>query len=161
MPSAIKRRNYLFMRIKSSKPKAPTKNKSSKEQLYYLHITDKGTQRVPFTSLPSDKLKKLIGNQSGDCTLAHTTNYLTNRDATIVHDDLFLNTDWPVTAQINNHLFKGAFVIIGDRDKPPYEPVGLTDDECDEIDAQIQYPLPFDLPGYELRSSKSPKPPVG
>jgi hypothetical protein len=120
--------------------KSGSAKKSTPKQTYLIHITANGLKRVPYAGEQEDALKVLVGDQSGNCTLGHTTNYLTNRDCNIAHDDRFLESDWPVTAVINRHTYQGSIVIYCQRDVEPYDIEGLTEKECLQVESEITLP---------------------
>ena len=66
----------------------------------------------------------------------------------IAGDDNFANKGWPVTTIINERWFRGALVILAERNRDPLgRPFlgetfldGLTADECKEVSSSIALP---------------------
>jgi hypothetical protein len=114
----------------------------------YLSITEAGVERRPFSGLTLDDLPPLIGDRTGKCHLALTRCYFASPVIVIANDDDYDSTDWPVSAVINDHPFRGALVILAERSVDPAAPPlagdtfldGLTARECKEVTLAIQPP---------------------
>lgn len=123
----------------------------------YLHVTGSGIERRPFSGLTLDDLPPLVGDRSGDGIVGLTRCYFPNPVFVIAADDDFGDKDWPVTALINGHPFRGALVVLAERTVDPDGPPlsgdtfldGLTARECQQALRSIQPPA-----GASLRRSR-------
>jgi len=114
----------------------------------YLHVTETGIERRPFSGLTLDDLQEMVGDGSGQCHLALTRRYFANPVVLIANDDDFESTSWPVTAVINDQPFRGALVILVERSvDPDASPLqgdtfldGLTPRECQQTLLSIKPP---------------------
>jgi hypothetical protein len=114
----------------------------------YLHVTETGIERRPFSGLTLDQLQQMVGDGSGQCRLGLTYRYFANPVLLIANDDAYAHTDLPVTAVINDVLFQGALVILAERsvdpDAPPLQEDtfldGLTPRECQQALLSIKPP---------------------
>jgi hypothetical protein len=135
---------------------------------FYLHITAVPQkfclERRPFGSLTFVDLPPLIGDRSGHGYVEITRRYFRNQPLFVIAaDDNFSNKDWPVTAVINDHWFRGALVVLAERSRDPAaRPLqgdtfldGLTVDECDEairwISGPPGRPLNWPVPRNRVR----------
>ena len=109
-----------------------------------LHI-----ERVSFSAAILDQLPSLVGDRSGNCTVEITRRYFRNQPLFVIAaDDNFGGKDWPVTAVINNCWFRGALVVLAERNRDPADPPlqgdtfldGLTAEECKEASSFIGAP---------------------
>ncbi len=130
---------------------------------FYLHVTavpnSLGIERRAFSAAVLDQLPSLIGDRSGHGLAAITRRYFRDQPLFVVaSDDNFGNhKDWPVTAVINDRWFRGALVVLAERNRDPAGPPlqgdtfldGLTAEECDEATRRIGGP-----PGRRLNWPK-------
>ncbi len=109
-----------------------------------LHV-----ERVSFSAAVLDQLPVLVGDRSGQCDVEITRRYFRNQPLFVIAaDDNFGGKDWPVTAVINNRWFRGALVVLAERNRDPADPPlqgdtfldGLTAEECDEATRWIGGP---------------------
>jgi hypothetical protein len=78
-------------------------------------------------------------------------------------DDNFANKGWPVTTIINERWFRGALVVLAERNRDPAgRPFlgetffdGLTADECKEVSPDIAFPPDAPRPKFPY----PPRPP--
>jgi hypothetical protein len=127
---------------------------------FFLHITavpkSIKIERRPFSTLTIDELRPLIGDQSGHCHVEITRRYFRNPVFVIAADDNFNSKGWPVTTVINERWFRGALVVLAERNRDPADRPfigetfldGLTEDECKEVSPYIG--LPPDAPRPKL-----------
>ena len=127
---------------------------------FYLHVTavpkSMSIERRPYSGLTIDQLRPLIGDQSGDCHVEITRRLFANPLFVIAADDNFNNKGWPVTTVISDQWFRGALVVLAERNRDPAgRPFigdtfldGLTDEECKEATRYIA--LPPDAPRPSL-----------
>jgi len=131
---------------------------------FYLHVTavpkSISIERRPFSGITIDQLRPLIGDQSGHCHVEITRRLTSNPLFVIVADDNFNNKGWPVTTSINECWFRGAVVVLAERNRDPVgRPFigdtyldGLTAEECDEATSWIGLPPnarpPWPFPRY-------------
>jgi hypothetical protein len=112
---------------------------------FFLHVTavpkSISIERRPFSPAVLDQLASLVGDRSGHCTVEITRRYFRNHPLFVVAgDDNFANKGWPVCAVINDRWFRGALVVLAERNRDPAGPPlqgdtfldGLTAEECDE-----------------------------
>ena len=112
---------------------------------FFLHVIpvekSLNIQRCPFSPAVLDQLPVLVGDRSGKCDVEITRRYFRNQPLFVIAaDDNFADKGWPVCAVINNRWFRGALVVLAERNRDPADPPlqgetfldGLTADECDE-----------------------------
>ena len=112
---------------------------------FFLHVipVEKSfhIERVSISAAILDQLPSLVGDRSANCTLEITRRYFRNQPLFVIAaDDNFADKGWPVCAVINNRWFRGALVVLAERNRNPADPPlqgdtfldGLTADECDE-----------------------------
>jgi len=117
---------------------------------FFLHITavpqSIGIERRPFSAAVLDQLPLLVGDRSGKCDVEITRRYFRNQPLFVIAaDDNFANKGWPVCAIINDRWFRGALVVLAERNRDPAGPPlqgdtfldGLTAEECDEASRWI------------------------
>jgi len=120
---------------------------------FFLHVTpvEKSLhiERVSFSAAVLDQLPVLVGDRSGNCTVEITRRYFRNHPLFVIAaDDNFADKEWPVCAVINNRWFRGALVVLAERNRDPADPPlqgdtfldGLTADECKEASSFIGAP---------------------
>jgi hypothetical protein len=119
---------------------------------FFLHVTavpkSIRVERRPFSGLTLDQLRLLVGDQLGDCHVEVTRRYFRNPLFVIAGDDNFANKGWPVTTIIHERWFRGALVILTERNRDPAgRPFlgetfldGLTAEECKEVSPYIAFP---------------------
>ena len=137
---------------------------------FFLHVTavpkSIGIERRPFSAAILDQLPSLVGDQSGYCQVEITRRYFRDLIFVIAADDNFAHKGWPVTSVINDRWFRGALVVLAERNRDPAgRPFigetfldGLTAGECTEASPYLGFP-----PGggpkfpYPPRPSKKPR----
>jgi len=137
---------------------------------FYLHVTpvEKSLNIVlcPFSPAVLDHLAVLVGDCSGQCDVEITRRYFRDLSFVIAADDNFGNKGWPVTSVINDRWFRGALVVLIERNRDPAgRPFigetfldGLTAEECKMASPYLGFP-----PGggpkfpYPPRPSKKPR----
>jgi len=120
---------------------------------FFLHVipVEKSlhVERVSFSAAVLDQLPVLVGDRSGQCDVEITRRYFRNQPLFVIAaDDNFADKGWPVCAVINNRWFRGALVVLAERNRDPADPPlqgdtfldGLTADECDEATRWIGGP---------------------
>lgn len=121
---------------------------------FFLHITTVsnrlGIERCPFSAVILDQLPSLIGDRSGHGLVEITRRYFRDQPLFVVaaDDNFGHHKDWPVTAVINNRWFRGALVVLVERNRDPAGPPlqgntfldGLTADECGDATRWIGGP---------------------
>ena len=119
---------------------------------FFLHVTavpkSIGIERRPFSVAVLDQLPSLVGDQSGHAQVEITRRYFRNLPFVIAADDNFSTKDWPVTSVINDRWFRGALVVLIERNRDPAgRPFigdtfldGLTAEECDDATRRIGGP---------------------
>jgi hypothetical protein len=120
---------------------------------FFLHVipVEKSlhVEQVSFSAAVLDQLPVLVGDRSGQCDVEITRRYFRNQPLFVIAaDDNFGGKDWPVCAVINNRWFRGALVVLAERNRDPADPPlqgdtfldGLTADECDEATRWIGGP---------------------
>ena len=90
---------------------------------FFLHVTpiekSISIERRPFSAAVLDQLPSLVGNQSGHCQVEITRRYLRDLIFVIASDDNFAHKGWPVTTIINERWFRGALVVLAERNRDP------------------------------------------
>jgi hypothetical protein len=89
-----------------------------------------------------------VGDCSGHCHVEVPRRYFRNPVFVIAGDDNFANKGWPVTTIINERWFRGALVVLAERNRDPAgRPFlgeafldGLTAEECKEVSPYIAFP---------------------
>jgi hypothetical protein len=119
---------------------------------FYLHVTavphSIGIERRAFSAPVLDQLRSLVGDQSGSSHVEITRRYFRDLPFVIAADDNFDTKDWPVTSVINDRWFRGALVVLVERNRDPAgRPFigetfldGLTAAECDDATRRIGGP---------------------
>ena len=119
---------------------------------FFLHVTavpnSIGIERRAFSAAVLDQLPSLVGDQSGHCQVEITRRYFRDLIFVIAADDNFAQKGWPVTSVINDRWFRGALVVLADRNRDPAgRPFlgetfldGLTANECKEVSSSIALP---------------------
>ena len=120
---------------------------------FFLHVTpvEKSlhVERVSFSPAVLDQLPVLVGDRSGNCTVEITRRYFRNHPLFVIAaDDNFASKGWPVCAVINDRWFRGALVVLAERNRDPASPPlqgdtfldGLTADECKDASSFIGAP---------------------
>jgi hypothetical protein len=119
---------------------------------FFLHVTavpkSIGIERRPFSAAVLDQLPLLVGDQSGHCQVEITRRYFRDLIFVIAADDTFAHKGWPVTSVINDRWFRGALVVLAERNRDPAgRPFigetfldGLTAGECKEASPYLGFP---------------------
>jgi hypothetical protein len=119
---------------------------------FYLHVTavpkSIGIERRPFSAAVLDQLPSLVGDQSGHAQAEITRRYFRDLSFVIAADDNFNNKGWPVTSVINDRWFRGALVVLIERNRDPAgRPFigetfldGLTAEECKVASSHLGFP---------------------
>jgi hypothetical protein len=120
---------------------------------FFLHVipVEKSlhVERVSFSAAVLDQLPVLVGDRSGKCDVEITRRYFRNQPLFVIAaDDNFADKGWPVCAVINDRWFRGALVVLAERNRDPVAPPlqgdtfldGLTADECKEASSFIGAP---------------------
>jgi hypothetical protein len=119
---------------------------------FYLHVTlvpkSISIERRPFSDRALDQFRLLIGDKSGHCHVEITRRLFANPLFVIAADDNFNNKRWSVTTVISDRWFRGAVVILAERNRDPEGRSfigdtfldGLTEDECNEASRYIAPP---------------------
>jgi hypothetical protein len=119
---------------------------------FFLHVTPVeksiNIERHPFCGFTLDQLRPWVGDRSGHCHVELTRRYFRNPAFVIAGDDNFANKGWPVTTIINERWFRGALVVLAERNRDPAgQPFlgetfldGLTAEECKEASPYIALP---------------------
>ena len=115
--SATEPRSFAGLRRRAGRGYVAVMSKRGAKS--YLHVTETGIERRPFSGLTLDDLQLMVGDGSGQCRLGLTYRYFANPVLLIANDDAFAHTDLPVTAVINEVEFQGAFVILDERSVDP------------------------------------------
>ena|ERR1700683_1117982 len=119
---------------------------------FYLHVTavpnSLGIERRAFSAVVLDQLPSLVGDQSGSSHVEITRRYFRDLPFVIAANDNFDTKGWPVTSVINDRWFRGALVVLVERNRDPAgRPFigdtfldGLTAAECAEASRWIGGP---------------------
>ena len=119
---------------------------------FFLHVTavpkSIGIERRPFSAAILDQLPSLVGDQCGHCQVEITRRYFRGLIFVIAADDNFAHKGWPVTSVINDRWFRGALVVLAERNRDPAgRPFigetfldGLTADECKDASPYLGFP---------------------
>ena len=119
---------------------------------FYLHVTavpnSIGIERRAFSPAVLDQLPSLVGDQSGSSQVEITRRYFRDLPFVIAADDNFETKGWPVTSVINDRWFRGALVVLIERNRDPAgRPFigdtfldGLTAEECGDATRRIGGP---------------------
>ena len=90
---------------------------------FFLHVTpiekSISIERCAFSAAVLDQLALLVGDRSGHCHVEVTRRYFRNPVFIIAGDDNFANKGWPVTTIINERWFRGALVVLAERNRDP------------------------------------------
>ena len=133
---------------------------------FFLHVTavpkSIGIERRTFSAAILEQLPLLVGDQSGNCQVEITRRYFRGLIFVIAADDNFAHKGWPVTSVINDRWFRGALVVLAERNRDPAgRPFigetffdGLTADECKEASPYLGFP-----PGGGPKFLYPPRPP--
>jgi hypothetical protein len=120
---------------------------------FFLHVipVEKSlhVERVSFSAAVLDQLPVLVGDRSGNCDVEITRRYFRNQPLFVIAaDDNFADKGWSVCAVINDRWFRGALVVLAERNRDPASPPlqgdtfldGLTADECKDASSFIGAP---------------------
>ena len=119
---------------------------------FFLHVTPVeksiSVERRPFFAAILDQLPFLVGDQSGHCHVEITRRYFRDLRFVIAADDNFAAKGWPVTCVINERWFRGALVVLVERNRDPAgRPFigetfldGLTAEECNVASPYLGFP---------------------
>ncbi len=122
------------------------------DEKFFLHVTavpkSIGIARRLFSATVLDQLPSLVGDQSGQAHIEITRRYFRDLSFVIAADDNFNSKGWPVTSVINDRWFRGALVVLVERNRDPAgRPFigetfldGLTAEECKVASPYLGFP---------------------